>query len=207
MLSACRSREGGGPFDLNAAERLAECPLHDKAPLNLPHNRCRPFLAGCEDWLRKARALRADEGYGPGADSLAVLIRSASEDALGLLSQMRRCGGAGALEALRSAAAASFPEVARALGAPEAAATSSKTAAAAPAGATEAGPVTTVARVCAACGAADAPLTCGACRDAHYCSAACQKRDWRAHKAACKQRQREMSTGAAAAEKEKQQQQ
>ena len=41
--------------------------------------------------------------------------------------------------------------------------------------------------VCAACGAAGARLKCGGCRRAHYCDAACQKRDWRAHKAACKQ--------------------
>ena len=41
---------------------------------------------------------------------------------------------------------------------------------------------------CAACGAADAPLMCAGCRGARYCGLECQKRDWRAHKAACKQR-------------------
>ena len=39
---------------------------------------------------------------------------------------------------------------------------------------------------CAACGAAGATLRCGGCRAVRYCSAACQKAGWAAHKAECR---------------------
>ena len=31
----------------------------------------------------------------------------------------------------------------------------------------------------------DATLRCGVCKVAKYCSVACQRRDWKSHKAAC----------------------
>ena len=43
---------------------------------------------------------------------------------------------------------------------------------------------------CAAGGAANAPLKCGACGAVRYCGAECQRRDWGAHKTACKQLRR-----------------
>ena len=92
-----------------------------------------------------------------------------------------------------AAAAGSFPEVARVLGVPETAVAPASAASAS--AAAEAGP-STMERACGACGAVDPPLRCSACRGARYCSAECQKRDWRAHKAACKQRQREMMSAA-----------
>ena len=178
--------------------------------------------------LRQARALRDDERRSGHDETRAVWTRDAGVVATGFFTfaamwERSDGGDAGALEALRSAAAASFPEVARvldslegaeegeagaapaiaalALPAADPASPAMAAAAAASAGVgVEASPVTTAARVCAACGSADPPLMCGGCRGAPYCSAACQKRDWRAHKAACKQRRGEMmSTGAAAA--------
>lgn len=41
-------------------------------------------------------------------------------------------------------------------------------------------------RACAECGALARCQRCGACRVAHYCSRACQKKNWRAHKKWCK---------------------
>ena len=38
---------------------------------------------------------------------------------------------------------------------------------------------------CARCGAAGATKRCGGCKGVMYCSAACQRRHWAAHKAAC----------------------
>ena len=122
------------------------------------------------------------------------------------LLQLARAGGAGALEELRSAAAAgSFKEVTRALDAAAEAEEDALPSAvmdslllvaprapapAAPAAAKperEAAAAAETAVACAACGAAGAPLMCGACRGVRYCGPECQKRDWRAHKAACKQ--------------------
>jgi hypothetical protein len=41
-------------------------------------------------------------------------------------------------------------------------------------------------RICAACGAKRLQmLRCSRCKAAFYCDAACQKRHWREHKAAC----------------------
>jgi hypothetical protein len=41
-------------------------------------------------------------------------------------------------------------------------------------------------RTCAACGQPDVQmLKCSRCKAAFYCGAACQKRHWREHKAAC----------------------
>lgn len=39
--------------------------------------------------------------------------------------------------------------------------------------------------VCAGCGTAMANKVCGRCREVHYCSSACQKRDWPKHRADC----------------------
>ena len=182
---------------------------------------CRAFLAGCDDALRRARGDLGDSGAdGDGIDAgdtdeemWARIAGLAVEDVLQQLA--RAVGGSGAgLEALRSAAAASFPEVSRVLeaaageeqgrGPAAAAVTSSSAAAVAVAAALAAAPAAAAttaaapeapsgaeaaARACVACGAADAPLKCGGCRVARYCGAECQKRDWRAHKAACKQQQ------------------
>ena len=160
-----------------------------------------PFLAGCDAALRQERALRADEGRSGRDEDPAVWTRRAGEWTRVLLQQM--VGGAGpalgglfgfgVCEELR-AAAAPFLEVARALGAPEGPAAAGAAAAAA----AEAGPAATT-HVCAACGAADATLRCGGCRAARYCDAECQKRDWRAHKAACRQRQQEIAAAPSAA--------
>jgi hypothetical protein len=40
--------------------------------------------------------------------------------------------------------------------------------------------------ICATCATPGADNHCGACKDIHYCSAACQKKDWPLHKLACK---------------------
>ncbi len=45
-----------------------------------------------------------------------------------------------------------------------------------------------------------APLQlCGACKAARYCSAACQKLDWKAHKVKCRKRAAALAAAAAAA--------
>ena len=180
---------------------------------------CRPFLAGCDDALRQARALgggRSDGGGGGGGDSAAVWMRRAGDTAQQALLVIARSRS---LEALRTAAAGrSFKEVARVLAAAgeeqaqEQAATAVAStsapaaaavvaAAAVPASAAPEAPVGSkaAARACSACGAAGAPLTCGGCRDARYCGAECQRRDWRAHKATCKQQRRQQMAKAAAA--------
>ena len=43
---------------------------------------------------------------------------------------------------------------------------------------------------CARCGGPGKPklLVCGACKNTSYCSAGCQKEDWKKHKLACKNR-------------------
>lgn len=40
---------------------------------------------------------------------------------------------------------------------------------------------------CANCGDANASSKCSRCKSAHYCSRACQKKDWAAHKKDCKE--------------------
>ena len=88
-------------------------------------------------------------------------------------------------------APAAAPERSVQAGAPAGAAAAAappQTGAAAPAASARPEAVAGARGACAACGAADAPLMCAGCRGARYCGRECQKRDWRAHKAACKQR-------------------
>ena len=168
---------------------------------------CCPFLAGCNDTLRQARAARnSGGGGGGGGNQEAAFMLRAADAVRDTLLQVARAGGAEALEELCAAEAVAgpFEEVARVLEEaaeegearePGAAAAEAAAALAAPAPAkpeAPAGPEAT-ARACAACGAAGAPLTCAGCRGARYCGAECQRRDWRAHKAACKQRRQEMA--------------
>ena len=110
---------------------------------------------------------------------------AAARDALPLVA---RAGGAAALREMR-ATAAPFKEVLRVLETvvvEEGSAAAAAPASSSPAGTAPAVPGT----ACAACGASGARLTCGGCRGVRYCGAECQKRDWRAHKAACKQQRR-----------------
>ena len=183
------------------SSRGCELPFFNPANHSQPPTKssCRPFLAGCDDALRQANALRSGGGgsnSGFGNPGVATWVKTAGKNAHEALLAIAQSGGAAALEELRSAAAP-FPAVLRALEAvvveegsaaaaastAAAAAASSPSSAAAAAG--EAAPP-----ACAACGAAAAPLRCGGCRRARYCGAECQKRDWRAHKAACKQQRR-----------------
>ena len=46
------------------------------------------------------------------------------------------------------------------------------------------------AHVCAECGYAGTRYVCGRCGDARYCSAACQRRHWKAHASLCKSKSR-----------------
>lgn len=39
---------------------------------------------------------------------------------------------------------------------------------------------------CSSCGGDDGRLLCGACKGPVYCSAGCQKKEWKAHKPVCK---------------------
>ena len=143
----------------------------------------------------------------------------------GTLMAIIRYGGAAALEELRATAAAgSFSELetmlaaiqhargvsaealdgATAAGGSDSGSTSGSrsSGAAAAAGAASqpaAAGLRMVSACCAACGASDAPLMCAGCQGARYCGAECQKRDWRAHKAACTQRQQQQKTAAAGA--------
>ena len=128
--------------------------------------------------LREARPLeRRGVSSAGGADHAvrAMLTRMAGEELREALRGVARSGGPETLERLCSTAAAAgpFEEVLLVLAAikEEGAAMALETG-----------------RACAACGAADAPLLCGGCRGARYCGVECQRRDWRAHKAACRQR-------------------
>ena len=177
------------------------CPLHF---------RHRPFLAGCDDALLQARSQsgaggRRSGGSGGGGggnddgETEGAWVMKAGQAVRDLLLQLARAGGSRALEELRAAAAAgSFNEVARALSAAEAEAAAAP---AAPASPSTAAP----ARVCAACGAAGAALVCSGCRGVRYCGAECQKRDWGAHKAACRARRQRQQEGAAATASQQQQ--
>ena len=173
---------------------------------------CRPFLEGCDSALRQASSQR--RGGGSGDDgSKAAWVSRAGEAAKQALLVLARCGGAAVLEELRAAATAgSFQAVLCALNGgdkeevgEEEARGQAAAAAAAPAGtaapratvaatasvAASAGPEAAATTACAACSAADAPLMCAGCRGARYCGPECQKRDWRVHKAACKQRRQQ----------------
>ena len=160
-------------------------------------------MEGCDDAL--------SGGGGGGHDSQTRLwVRKTGEAARdALLWLVRACGGAAALEQLRTAAA-HFKEVLRVLdtaaeggavlmadGQPITPASAASPVSAAPAAAAAAAAASApsapdiVATACAACGAANAALKCGGCLGARYCGADCQKRDWPAHKAACKQRRQQ----------------
>ena len=128
--------------------------------------------------LREARPLERRGGSSAGGADHAVgamLARRAGKETREALQRVARSGGPETLERLCSTAAAAgpFEEVLLVLAAikEEGAAMALETG-----------------RACAACGAADAPLLCGGCRGARYCGVECQRRDWRAHKAACRQR-------------------
>ena len=51
-------------------------------------------------------------------------------------------------------------------------------------------------RLCHLCGLAST-MKCGGCREAHYCTRACQKAHWREHKLLCQQIQAERDKKAA----------
>ena len=42
-------------------------------------------------------------------------------------------------------------------------------------------------RLCANCGSSTSLRACSACKSIFYCSSACQRQDWKAHKAQCRQ--------------------
>ena len=162
----------------------------------------------CDELLRQARQLPPGSGDGAdgssgGGDSEAAWLRRAAASARRALRQLVRLDGAVTVGQLRSAAAAAGrQEILRALDGDDDADEDEARGQAAAATANAAAPAGSgsMARTaCAACGAADAPLRCSACRGARYCGAECQKRDWRAHKAACKQRRQEMAAAAGAA--------
>ena len=179
-------------------------------------------MEGCNDLLLQECLLASgggggDDGGGGGGDDQAEWGPcSGDRVAWEMLVALAGCIGAAALADLRAAAAAgSFEEVALVLDAIEAVKADEQQqeapgraaapiSAGAAVGAVVGDPGT--ARACAACGAAGAPLMCSGCLAASYCGAECQRRDWRAHKAACKQRQQEMAAAAAAAGSSEQQQ-
>ena len=156
-------------------------------------------------------------------------MRRAAVCAHDTLLQLARARDSGALKELRAATAVAgpLPEVARVLAEVEAsgqgvaepgsaatgsparvaaaAAAPAAVAAAAMAAAVAPAPTAAPARVCAACGAAGAALVCSGCRGVRYCGAECQKRDWGAHKAACRLQRQRQQEGAAVATAQQQQ--
>jgi hypothetical protein len=55
-------------------------------------------------------------------------------------------------------------------------------------------------RLCGQCGAVTgAGMLCGGCRDVRYCSPACQREHWKAHRPRCKELQKQRAAGSSAA--------